>query len=78
MEDASTEAALAFVDNALSSMNEALAGADVSTIASETLSSVAALNTIQNDTLTSNKINLTSNKINLHASTNMSPSYNIL
>ena len=39
-------------------MDEALAGADVSKIASETLSVVATLNIIQNDTLTSNKISL--------------------
>jgi hypothetical protein len=55
VEDVTSEAASAFVGNSLALMEEALVGADISKIASETLSSVAALNTIQNDTVTSNK-----------------------
>ena len=56
MEDATVEDALVFIDDALLVMSDAVDGADVSTIASETLSAMAALSTIQNDTLTSNKI----------------------
>ena len=51
------EDALVFVDNALYLMSEALSGADVSTIASETSSAMAALSVIQDETSTSDKIN---------------------
>ena len=54
MENATGEAAVAFVDNSESLMSEAADGADVSTMASATIGTVAALSSTQNDTLTGN------------------------